>query len=123
MNQPDYSGISKSLSIPDLSLPLHSESIKKKPKFEMIPIEENEEKTEEFFNTDESPLPEKEFFLSKEPINKGIDYNFMMNYKDFPTIFDSIPTKIEDDEDDADLWGTPLVKYDMISRNFISFIA
>ena len=79
----------------------------------MVPIEENEEdpqKTEGFFDSDESPLPEKEFFLAKAPVNQGIDYNFMMNYKDFPTIFDSLPTKIEDDEDDSDLWGKPLVK-------------
>ena len=58
---------------------------------------------------DESPPAEKELFTHNNLINQNIEYNYSLCYSEYPTIFDSLPSKVDDLEDESYLWEKQLV--------------
>lgn len=109
MNELEYVGVNKCLSRPDFT-PKDLDYLQKpESKTKIADNKKLEDENSDSSQTDDSPLPDKEEFLSKRFINKGIDYNYPLNYIEYPILFDYLPTKIIDDEDDSYLWQKPTV--------------
>lgn len=105
----DKFGINKAISLEASSPSEKKNKTTNNPKI-ILPLEINKEEDEKSEDSlmDESPIPEKKkISASASKIAQENDYDYWMNYNEYPNIFDFLPTKTnadDDDEDDSYLW-------------------
>lgn len=111
----DKFGVQKAISLEANSPSEKKNKPNNNPKI-ILPLEINKEEDEKSQDSlmDESPLPDKTKISSSisKPAQEN-DYDYWMNYNEYPNIFDFLPTKTNEDddgEDDSYLWQQQNVK-------------